>query len=374
METKLLDVRFSEDGSPEELQADRERMQRAITEASEILKRGGLVAFPTETVYGLGGNALDPDAARAIYAAKGRPSDNPLIVHIADERQLDILTDRVSETAKKLMKAFWPGPLTMIFEKKPEVPDGTTGGLATVAVRMPDDPVTLALIRESGLCIAGPSANLSGGPSPTSWEHVYKDLNGRIDAVLQSKDSRVGIESTVLDLTGDVPTVLRPGWVTPEQITEVTGMKTELDPALLVNHSRSGVAEDRREDGINLDEPEARLLEDCKGPAPKAPGMKYKHYAPKGEMIILQGDSKAVRREAERIAIEKEAEGKKVAKLLFSDENLAEAAHTLFAELRRCDEENVDFIVASAVEASDSVGFAIMNRMLKSAGYHVVRV
>ena len=353
METKLLDVRLPEGGSPEELEAARGRIQASITEASEILKRGGLVAFPTETVYGLGGDALNPDAARKIYAAKGRPSDNPLIVHIADEHQLDVLTDQVSETAKKLMKAFWPGPLTMIFNKLPGVPDGTTGGLQTVAVRMPDDPITLALIRESGLCIAGPSANLSGGPSPTSWSHVHKDLDGRIDGILQSGESRVGIESTVLDLTGEIPTVLRPGWVTPEQITEVTGIKTEMDPALFVNRQRDEAQGD---------------------PAPKAPGMKYKHYAPKGEMIILQGEPEAVRREAERVAGEKEAEGKKVAKLLFSDENLAEAAHTLFAELRRCDEENVDFIVASAVEASDSVGFAIMNRMLKSAGYHVVRV
>ena len=369
METKLLDVRLPEGGSPEELEAARSRVKASITEASEILKRGGLVAFPTETVYGLGGDALNPDAARNIYAAKGRPSDNPLIVHIADEHQLDVLTDQVSETAKKLMKAFWPGPLTMIFDKLPSVPDGTTGGLQTVAVRMPDDPVTLALIRESGLCIAGPSANLSGGPSPTSWSHVHKDLDGRIDGILQSGESRVGIESTVLDLTGEIPTVLRPGWVTPEQITEVTGIKTEIDPALLVDRTK----EDLEKRHVT-DEPEDRLLEHCEGPAPKAPGMKYKHYAPKGEMIILQGEPEAVRREAERIAGEKEAEGKKVAKLLFSDENLAEAAHTLFAELRRCDEENVEFIVASAVEASDSVGFAIMNRMLKSAGYHVVRV
>ncbi|MBQ4576182.1 MAG: threonylcarbamoyl-AMP synthase [Firmicutes bacterium] len=353
METKLLDVRLPEGGSPEELEAARGRVQASITEASEILKRGGLVAFPTETVYGLGGDALNPDAARKIYAAKGRPSDNPLIVHIADEDQLDVLTDQVSETAKKLMKAFWPGPLTMIFNKLPGVPDGTTGGLQTVAVRMPDDPITLALIRESGLCIAGPSANLSGGPSPTSWSHVHKDLDGRIDGILQSGESRVGIESTVLDLTGEIPTVLRPGWVTPEQITEVTGIETEMDPALFVNRQRDEALGD---------------------PAPKAPGMKYKHYAPKAEMIILQGEPEAVRREAERVAGEKEAEGKKVAKLLFSDENLAEAAHTLFAELRHCDEENVEFIVASAVEASDSVGFAIMNRMLKSAGYHVVRV
>lgn len=353
METKLLDVRLPEGGSPEELEAARTRVQASIAEASEILKHGGLVAFPTETVYGLGGDALNPDAARKIYAAKGRPSDNPLIVHIADERQLDVLTDKVSDTAKKLMKAFWPGPLTMIFDKLPGVPDGTTGGLQTVAVRMPDDPVTLALIRESGLCIAGPSANLSGGPSPTSWTHVYQDLDGRIDGILQSGESRVGIESTVLDLTGEVPMVLRPGWITPEQIAEITGGKVEMDPALFVNRQRDEAAGD---------------------PAPKAPGMKYKHYAPKGEMIILQGEQEAVRREAERIYKEKIAEGKKVEKLLFSDENLAEAAHTLFAELRRCDEENVEFIVASAVEASDSVGFAIMNRMLKSAGYHVVRV
>lgn len=367
MKTKLLDARLPREGSLEEMQTMRKRAAAAIGEAADILKRGGLVAFPTETVYGLGGDALNPAAAAAIYAAKGRPSDNPLIVHIAQRDQLTQLTGCVSETAEKLMDAFWPGPLTMIFKKKEAVPDGTTGGLSTVAVRMPDDPVTLALIRESGLCIAGPSANLSGSPSPTSWEHVYNDLNGRIDAILQSGESRVGIESTVLDLTEEIPTVLRPGWVTPEEIGAVIGGRVEMDPALFVNRPRD-VSAGRDE------QPEIRLLEDCVGPAPKAPGMKYRHYAPKAEMVILQGSQEAVHREAKRLAQEQETRGKKVAMLLFSDEDLAAAAKTLFSELRRCDEEGVDFIVASAVEASDSVGFAIMNRMLKSAGYHVVTV
>ena len=372
METKLLDVRLPEDGSPQEKTAARDRAESSIRQAAQILRRGGLVAFPTETVYGLGGDAFNPDAARAIYAAKGRPSDNPLIVHIAEESQLSQLTDRIPEAAKSLMKAFWPGPLTMIFEKRPEVPEGTTGGLSTVAVRMPDDAVTLALIRESGLCVAGPSANLSGAPSPTSWEHVYHDLNGRIDAILQSGESRVGIESTVLDLTSEVPTVLRPGWVTPEQIARVTGGRVEMDPALFVHRTRD--ADRNGSDGDDGEEPEARLLEDCTGPAPKAPGMKYKHYAPRAEMVILRGDREAVHREAKRIAAEQEALGKKVATLLFSDQEMAAAAHAFFAQLRRCDEEHVDFIVASAVEDSDSEGFAIMNRMLKSAGYHVVQV
>lgn len=371
MKTKLLDARLPGEGSPQELQERKKKIAAAIDEASKILKNGGLVAFPTETVYGLGGDAFNPAAARAIYAAKGRPSDNPLIVHIAKQSQLFLLTDRVSKEALCLMEAFWPGPLTLIFEKKPQVPSQTTGGLSTVAVRMPDDPVTLSLIQRSGLCIAGPSANLSGRPSPTSWKHVYCDLNGRIDAILQSEESRVGIESTVLDLTGKTPVILRPGWITPEQISEAIGGKVEMDPAILVNRPRDVSKRTSKREGQS---PGEALLEQNDGPAPKAPGMKYKHYAPKAEMVILQGSREAVHREAKRMAAEKEGQGKKVAALLFSDEDLSEAARTLFSQLRRCDEEGVDFIIASAVEASDSVGFAIMNRMLKSAGYHVMRV
>lgn len=352
MKTKLLDARISSAGSLKQQEAQ-QRAEQAVAVAAEILQSGGLVAFPTETVYGLGGDALNPQAAKAIYAAKGRPSDNPLIVHIADEAQLALLTERVPEAAQRLMQAFWPGPLTMIFEKKAQVPESTTGGLSTVAVRMPDDAATLALIRRSGKCLAGPSANRSGGPSPTSWEHVLRDLDGRIDAILQGEDCRVGIESTVLDMTGQVPVILRPGWITPEQIAEVTGGKVEMDPALFVNRPRD--------------------VSDH-SPPPKAPGMKYKHYAPKAEMVVLQGSVAAVRRGAQALVREKEAEGRRAVALLFSDGDPKETARTLFAQLRRCDEEGIEFIAAGAVQGSDSIGFAVMNRMLKSAGYQVLQV
>lgn len=225
-----------------------------MEKAGEILKSGGLVAFPTETVYGLGGDALNPEASAKIYAAKGRPSDNPLIVHIADMEALKVLASEVPEKAKLLADRFWPGPLTMIMPKSDAVPYATTGGLDTVAIRMPSHPTAYELIRSSGVYIAAPSANTSGRPSPTTAQHVYEDLNGRIDMIIDSGKVDIGLESTIVDLTGEIPTILRPGYITRAMLEEVVGPVT-IDKAILAEH----------------EDPNLR---------PKAPGMKYKHYAP----------------------------------------------------------------------------------------------
>lgn len=225
-----------------------------MEEAGRLIAEGELVAFPTETVYGLGGDALHPEAARKIYAAKGRPSDNPLIVHIADFSDMERVAREVPEAARKLAGAFWPGPLTMIVWKSDAVPMATTGGMDTVAVRMPNHPVALDLIRKSGCLIAAPSANTSGRPSPTEASHVAEDLSGRIAMILDGGPVGIGIESTIIDLTETKPMVLRPGYITPQMLSEVLGEEVIIDPGIIA-------ADDTRK--------------------PKAPGMKYKHYAPK---------------------------------------------------------------------------------------------
>ena len=319
-----------------------------IARAADVIRRGGLVGFPTETVYGLGGNALDPQAAKAIYAAKGRPSDNPLIVHIAKAEEMEALAASVPENAWKLAAAIWPGPLTMVLPKKPCVPDETTGGLATVAIRCPADEAARRLIELSGVPIAAPSANLSGRPSPTRWEHVKADLDGRIDALLCGNPCIGGIESTVLDLTDpDHPQVLRPGLITPERVTEVLGVPCTYDPAI-------------------LGKPEEGLV-------PKAPGMKYKHYAPKADMTLFEGPDAAVRREILAQAEALRKAGKQAAVLLYGSGE--EAAAKLFADLRRLDEEGADVILAQALDGSKaSVNYSVMNRMLKAAGYHIKEV
>lgn len=242
------------------------RRSEVMEKAGEILKSGGLVAFPTETVYGLGGDALNPEASAKIYAAKGRPSDNPLIVHIADMEALKVLASEVPEKAKLLADRFWPGPLTMIMPKSDAVPYATTGGLDTVAIRMPSHPTAYELIRSSGVYIAAPSANTSGRPSPTTAQHVYEDLNGRIDMIIDSGKVDIGLESTIVDLTGEIPTILRPGYITRAMLEEVVGPVT-IDKAILAEH----------------EDPNLR---------PKAPGMKYKHYAPKGDLVIVEGKSR----------------------------------------------------------------------------------
>ena len=325
--------------------------KKDIAEAAGIIQQGGLVAFPTETVYGLGADALNADAVAKVYEAKGRPSDNPMIVHIARASDIGQLTPMLSEDIVSLIDNFWPGPLTMVLRKKAGVPDRTTGGLDTVAVRMPDSKAALELIREADCPIAAPSANISGRPSPTRASDVIADMDGRIDAVIQGDDCRVGIESTVVDMTGDAPVILRPGIITAEDIEAVLHKKVTYDKALL--RDKQG------EDG------------DIK---PKAPGMKYKHYAPKADMVVIEGQRDKVKAEIERLKMLNERLGSKVGVILFEEKAFVEAAHDFFANLRDLDNEEVDLILAGALSDFDGVGFAVMNRMLKSAGYNIVKV
>lgn len=362
MKTKIFDVRELNQHNLEEniffddskASAAIDETMKMIDEAAEILVNGGLVAFPTETVYGLGANAMDPAAVAKIYEAKGRPSDNPLIVHIARASNIGELTPVLTPKIIRLVDNFWPGPLTIVLKKKPNVPDITTGGLDTVAIRMPDDPVALELIKKAGCPVAAPSANISGRPSPTKGEHVVTDLDGKVDAILIGSDCRVGIESTVLDMSGDVPMILRPGIITAENIEAALGEKVILDPTL---NQRKDLY---REDEENL--------------VPKAPGMKYTHYAPKADMTIIEGHQDRVRSEIERLKGLNERLGLKVGVILFEEKAFIEAAHEFFAKLRDMDDEGVDLILAGALSEKDGVGFAVMNRMLKSAGYNIVKV
>lgn len=319
-----------------------------IEAAALIIRRGGLVAFPTETVYGLGADALNPGAVGRIYEAKGRPSDNPMIVHISRASEIGQLTPFITQDMIKLIDHFWPGPLTLVVKKKDIVPFRTTGGLDTVAVRMPDHPVALDLIRLAGVPIAAPSANLSGKPSPTKADHVKDDLMGKVDAILMGGDCRVGIESTVLDLTGKTPMILRPGIVTADSIEAVLEKPVLLDPSLK---------------GLPAEELVA-----------KSPGMKYKHYAPKAQMLVVEGSREKVKAEIERLRIVNEKIGNKVGVILFEEKAFVEAAHDFFSRLRELDQQGVDLILAGALSDTDGVGFAVMNRMFKSAGYNIVRV
>ena len=324
--------------------------QSDVRQAADLLSCGALIAFPTETVYGLGADALNPEAVAAVYDAKGRPSDNPMIVHIADPDDLRKLTDDVTDDMRKLMDAFWPGPLTLVVPKRPVVPYRTTGGLETVAVRMPDSETALELIRTAGCPVAAPSANLSGKPSPTRAEDVIRDMDGRIEGIIAGEPCRIGIESTVLDMTGKVPTILRPGMITAEQLEQVLGRTVEYDKAL---YARSDEAEDFK---------------------PKSPGMKYKHYAPEADMVILSGERSRVEAEIEKRRAEKEAAGVRTGVILFGEDGYEEAAHDLFAKLRELDRDGVELIIAGALGTDDQRGFAVMNRMLKSAGYNVIEV
>ena len=280
-----------------------------MQEAAKIIADGGLVAFPTETVYGLGADALNARAVGSVYDAKGRPSDNPMIVHVcrADDLKriydLDKLPQQNQKQIRALTEKFWPGPLTIIGPRAACVPDRTTGGLETVAVRMPDSQVALDLIRQSGCPIAAPSANISGRPSPTRAKDVVADMDGRIEAIFMGGDCQVGIESTVLDMTGDTPTILRPGILTADDISDALGVPVAYDKAL-----------SQKPDGADF--------------KPKAPGMKYKHYAPKADMMILEGAYTDVKREIERLRREKEREGLKVGSILFEESAFREAARS----------------------------------------------
>lgn len=339
---------------------DRENIEQNIIEqAGAILKQGGLVAFPTETVYGLGANALDEEAAMKTYTAKGRPSDNPLIVHIAELDALKEIVKEIPEVVYPLAAHFWPGPLTLIFRKNEKVPLGTTGGLQTVAVRMPDDAIANALIKAGGGYISAPSANTSGRPSPTAAEHVAEDLSGEIEMILDGGSVDIGLESTILDLTVEPPMILRPGAITKEMFEKVIGPVT-IDAAIL--------SEDSKE-------------------APKAPGMKYRHYAPKAEMIIIEGETENIVSAIKKLSSEQKASGKRVGiiatnesmkeyesgmvKSIGSRENEKTVAHNLYKILREFDEEEVDCIYSEAFPEV-GIGMAVMNRLGKAAGHHVM--
>ena len=327
--------------------------------AGEILRKGGLVAFPTETVYGLGGDGLNAGSSKKIYAAKGRPSDNPLIIHIADLESLEKIVKSVPPKAKLLAEKFWPGPLTMIFSKSSRVPYETTGGLESVAVRMPSHPVALAIIREGGGYIAAPSANTSGRPSPTRAEHVCEDLTGKIDMIVDGGAVGIGLESTIVDFTEEVPVILRPGYINQEMIQEVIG-PVRMDRGLLITEEKV---------------------------RPKAPGMKYRHYAPKAQLTIVQGSSSQVTAYINAQCEKAVREGKRPG-VIAADETVSayrgavvkgigarndeeEIARNLFAVLREFDEEDTDILFSEAFD-TPRMGQAIMNRLLKAAGHHII--
>ncbi len=317
--------------------------------AASIIRAGGLVAFPTETVYGLGADALNAEAVEKIYIAKGRPNDNPTIVTIAEQEDVYSLCPRVTEDMKKLMDAFWPGPMTMIVPAADIIPPVTTAGLPTAGMRMPDSDLTRELIRRSRP-LAGPSANLSGKPSPTTAQHVMDDMDGRIDAVLDGGPCRVGIESTIIDMSSEEPMILRPGMITKAQFEEVLGRRVLLDSTLNV-----------RPDPARGDF------------KPKAPGQKYKHYAPNAPMILFQGEHDRVMAAIEEEKKKHEQAGEKVCVIAFSENQSELAAHEIYARLREADKENVDIILATALPEQGE-GFSVMNRMLKSAGFNIKEV
>ena len=327
-----------------------------IEEAGNILKNGGLVAFPTETVYGLGADALKEEAAKKTYAAKGRPSDNPLIVHIADYEDLKAVAVNIPAKTDALAAHFWPGPLTMIFEKSEVVPYGTTGGLDTVAVRMPSDPVAAAVIRAAGGFVSAPSANTSGRPSPTTAQHVSEDLDGKIDMILDSGSVDIGLESTILDMTVEPPMILRPGAITADMFEEVIG-PVSVDETILGSESNK---------------------------APKAPGMKYRHYAPKADLKIVEGPMEQVisyiNEQAEKgrtgIICTEETRSrypKGDIKCVGTRKDELSIASHLFAVLREFDEDGVEQIYSESFKAP-GLGEAIMNRLLKAAGHQKVDV
>ena len=349
----------------EKIRQDAERLtdreEEALRKAGNIIRQGGLVAFPTETVYGLGGDALNRESSRRIYEAKGRPSDNPLIVHICRFEDIAEIASDVPEEAVRIAAAFWPGPLTMILHKSDRVPYETTGGLDTVAVRLPSHPVARKLIEYSGGYVAAPSANISGRPSPTEAKYVTEDMEGRIDMILDGGAVGIGLESTIVDLTVTPPQILRPGYVTQEMLSNVLG-KVDTDVTILQRNS---------------------------GQAPKAPGMKYRHYAPKGELTIVEGNPELVAAYMNRQAANARERGERtgiigtrermaqyqadVVKCLGDRADEESIARNLYSVLRQMDEEQVTRIYSESF-ASQGFGQAIMNRLLKAAGYRVVKV
>lgn len=332
-----------------------------IRRAGDIIRAGGLVAFPTETVYGLGGDALNREASQKIYAAKGRPSDNPLIVHICRFEDMEKIVARIPQEARDLAEAFWPGPLTMILKKSGLVPYETTGGLDTVAVRFPSHKTARAFIEAAGGYVAAPSANRSGRPSPTTAKYVAEDMDGRIDMIIDGGEVGIGLESTIVDLTGDVPMILRPGYITQEMLERVLGK----------------VAADKT------------MFGDQDGARPKAPGMKYRHYAPKGVLTIVEGSGAAVTQKINELAAEAASAGEKVGVIAAQEtvgayhadcvKNIgpradeAAIAHNLYAILREFDDEGMTVLFSEAFDTA-GMGQAIMNRLLKAAGHRVLSV
>ena len=332
--------------------------EAGIALAASLLQAGELVGIPTETVYGLAADALNPKAAEKIYAAKGRPSDNPLIVHIAELSMLEPLTAYRPKLAYTLAEAFWPGPLTMIFKKAEQVPDATTGGMDTVAVRMPSHPTAQAIITACGRPLAAPSANRSGSPSPTTVARVLEDMDGRIAAVVDGGPCTVGVESTVVDLCGIRPRLLRPGGVTLFMLEKIAG-SVEVDQAVT-----------------------GRLRE---GQRAASPGMKYKHYAPKAQVILVKGTAEAYRR---FISAQTEENPDGLAALCFDGEDLnlgipavtyggredhAAQAHQVFDALRRLDEIGAKKVYAACPEP-DGIGLAVYNRLLRAAAFEVIEL
>ncbi|MEG6585178.1 L-threonylcarbamoyladenylate synthase [Dendrosporobacter sp. 1207_IL3150] len=331
-----------------------------LAQAAVIIKQGGLVAFPTETVYGLAANGLDERAVSGIYQAKGRPSDNPLILHIADYCELAKLASSIPLNAKVLIEKFWPGPLTIVLKRTQAIPNIVTGGLDTVAIRMPDSTVARELIRLSGVPLAAPSANTSGRPSPTTAEAVLADLAGKIGAVIDAGPSNIGVESTVVDCTTPVPTLLRPGGVTLEMLIEVLG-DIEIDPAL-----------------------------GCENTVPKSPGMKYAHYAPNAPMYLLEGENSSQIDRLQREIKHHAVQGKKIGAIVSSETarllpdnvlaadygsrtSLEQVAANLYSALRKFDTDPVDIIFAEGV-AETGLGLAVMNRLRKASAYRIIKV
>ena len=335
--------------------------REVIAKGAKVLQEGGLVAFPTETVYGLGANGLDGEACKRIYEAKGRPSDNPLILHISQMSELHPLVREIPPVAEKLMDAFWPGPLTMIFLKSDRIPREVTGGLDTVAVRFPSHPVAMALIRAAGIPVAAPSANTSGRPSPTRASHVAHDLNGKIDMILDGGNAEWGLESTIVDVSVIPPMILRPGAVTKEMLEDVVG-QVQVDPSI-------------------LEQPKEGLR-------PKAPGMKYTHYAPKAEVYLVEGSGRDVTEKINKLAEKERLAGKRVGVLATEESkdgyradvvlsagrrtHLEEIGASLFWILRQFDELDADMVYAETFPLSGE-GLAIMNRLQKSAGYRIIK-
>lgn len=357
MKTKIIPV--------DEKNLDSDINIEALKEAGEIIKNGGLVAFPTETVYGLGGDALNEESSGKIYRAKGRPSDNPLIVHICRMEDLYPIVKEVPEAALKLAEAFWPGPLTMILPKSERVPYATTGGLDTIAVRMPSHKTALAFIEAAGGYVAAPSANTSGKPSPTLAKYVAEDMDGRIEMIIDGGAIGIGLESTIVDLTGELPMILRPGYVTKEMLEQVLG-EVQVDRTILDGNSKQ---------------------------PPKAPGMKYRHYAPKGELTILSGTQEKVVEIINQRAQAMREKGEKVGVIgtddtvnLYLADSVKSAgnradeetiARALYRILREFDDEGITVIYSESFDASvesGGIGQAIMNRLLKAAGHRLEQV